>query len=70
MKTQRRDYMNTMNVCPHCPAAFIGQASQLTAHVRTVLEKRRDRMCPHCPAAFGKANHLTVHVRTQHPNNA
>ena len=29
-------------------------------------EKRKDHTCPHCAAAFGKASHLTVHVRTVH----
>ena len=35
------------HACPHCAAAF-GRASDLTRHVRTVHEKRRDHACPHC----------------------
>ena len=46
---------------PHC-----GQAGDLTVHVRTVHEKRKDHACPHCAAAFGRAGDLTTHVRTVH----
>ena len=53
------------HVCPHCAAAF-KQASDLTRHVRTVHEKRRDHVCPHCAVAFGRASTLTTHVRTVH----
>jgi uncharacterized C2H2 Zn-finger protein len=37
-----------------------------TTKERKVHEKRRDHACPHCAAAFGKAGHLTRHVRTVH----
>ena len=46
-------------------AAF-RQAGDLTRHVRTVHEKRRDHACPHCIAVFGHASSLTTHVRTVH----
>ena len=51
--------------CQHCNNSF-GDASNLTKHVRTVHEKRRDHACPHCAAAFGEAGSLTKHVRTVH----
>ena len=53
------------HACLHCAAAF-GTASNLTTHVRTVHEKRRDHACPHCAAAFGTASNLTKHVRAVH----
>ena len=53
------------HTCPHCAAAF-GKPSDLTRHVRTVHEKRRDHACLHCAAAFGHAGSLTTHVRTVH----
>ena len=53
------------HTCPHCAAAF-GKPSDLTRHVRSVHEKRRDNVCPHCAAAFGQASDLTKHVRTVH----
>ena len=56
------------HACPHCAAAF-RKAGNLTTHVRTVHEKRRDHACPHCIAVFGQAGSLTRHVRTQHPGS-
>ena len=56
------------HVCPHCAVAF-GKPSDLTTHVRTVHEKRRDHACPHCIAVFGHASNLARHVRTQHPGS-
>ena len=47
----------------------IGRAGNLTRHVRTVHEKRRDHACPHCIAVFGHGSTLTEHVRAQHPNS-
>ena len=57
------------HACTQCAAAF-GHACHLTAHVRTVHEKRRDHACPQCAAAFGAASTLTKHLRTQHPDNS
>ena len=53
------------HACAQCAAAF-GKAGDLTRHVRTVHEKRRDNACPHCAAAFGRASVLTKHVRIMH----
>ena len=51
-----------IHTCPQCDAAF-GKASNLTRHVRTVHEQRRDHACPQCDAAFGEAGSLKKHVR-------
>ena len=53
------------HACPHCAAAF-GRAGNLTRHVQTVHEKRRNHVCPHCAATFGKAGTLKTHVQTVH----
>ena len=50
---------------PHCATAF-SNVSHLTAHVRTVHEKRRDYACPHCAAAFGHSSCVKRHVRRVH----
>ena len=34
-----------------------------------VHEKRRDHVCSYCHAAFGRADNLRKHVRTQHHTN-
>jgi hypothetical protein len=39
--------------CPHCPGVAYQTKSDLTRHIKTVHEKRRDHACPHCPSAFG-----------------
>ena len=48
---------------------WFGTAQNLTTHVRTVHEKRKDHVCSQCAAAFGSAGHLTRHVRAMHPDN-
>ena len=53
------------HACPRCAAAFT-RVDNLTRHVRTVHEKRRDHVCSHCAATFGRAGSLTTHVRTVH----
>ena len=55
----------TTHALNYCPSAF-GQASDMTKHVSTVHEKRRDHACPYCHKAFGEASTLRRHVRTVH----
>ena len=56
-----------------CPAMYFAcgppprpPLRHLTAHVRTVHEKRRDYACPHCAAAFGHSSCVKRHVRRVH----
>ena len=53
------------HMCLYCTDAF-GNKSNLTRHVRTVHEKRRDHVCPHCQQAFSRAGHLRQHIQNVH----
>ena len=51
---------------PHCPGVAYQTKSDLTRHIETVHEKRRDHACPHCPSAFGHKGSLKAHIETVH----
>ena len=50
----------------HCPGVAFGQKGNLTRHIETVHEKRRDHACPHCPSAFGQKGDLKTHIKVVH----
>ena len=51
---------------PRKHAVSTVETSARDRDTRTAHEKRRDHACTHCAAAFGKASHLTTHVRVVH----
>jgi hypothetical protein len=51
----------------HCPGVAFGQKGNLTRHIETVHEKRRDHVCGYCKGvASGTASTLEAHISAIH----